>query len=117
MDYLTQKKQHEIFLGGSCNPTTWRQDEAIPLLKNLGITFYNPKIALGTKEKTLGLMLNSKMNLNPVKNPSPQARSPAQIPSIYPEPAQTPLPTARNPVQKHLPTTRNPAPIPNIHPT
>lgn len=43
---LSQSKhQHEIFLGGSCNPTTWRQDEAIPLLKNLGITFYNPQVA------------------------------------------------------------------------
>lgn len=42
---LSQSEQHEIFLGGSCNPTTWRQDEAIPLLKNLGISFYNPQVA------------------------------------------------------------------------
>lgn len=34
--------KHEVFLGGSCNPTTWRQDIAIPLLKSLGITYYNP---------------------------------------------------------------------------
>lgn len=32
----------EVFLGGSCNPTTWRADVAIPTLKNLGISFYNP---------------------------------------------------------------------------
>ncbi|KAK3920243.1 Fumipyrrole biosynthesis protein C [Frankliniella fusca] len=35
----------EVFLGGSCNPTTWRQDVAIPLLKNLGITYYNPQVS------------------------------------------------------------------------
>lgn len=32
----------EVFLGGSCNPTTWRADVAIPTLKHLGISFYNP---------------------------------------------------------------------------
>lgn len=32
----------EVFLGGSCNPTTWRTDTAIPELKRQGITFYNP---------------------------------------------------------------------------
>lgn len=32
----------EVFLGGSCNPTTWRADVAIPTLKDLGISFYNP---------------------------------------------------------------------------
>ena len=31
-----------VFLGGSCNPTTWRHDVAIPFLKQHGITFYNP---------------------------------------------------------------------------
>jgi hypothetical protein len=34
--------KYEVFLGGSCNPTTWRQEVAIPILKNLGITYYNP---------------------------------------------------------------------------
>jgi len=37
--------QYEVFLGGSCNPTTWRRDEAIPRLKELGITYYNPQVA------------------------------------------------------------------------
>ncbi|KAJ1520862.1 hypothetical protein ONE63_003948 [Megalurothrips usitatus] len=37
--------KHEVFLGGSCNPTTWRQDVAIPLLKDLGITFFNPQVS------------------------------------------------------------------------
>lgn len=32
----------EVFLGGSCNPTTWRADVAIPTLDQLGISFYNP---------------------------------------------------------------------------
>ena len=32
----------EVFLGGSCNPTTWRADVAIPALNKLGISFYNP---------------------------------------------------------------------------
>ena len=32
----------EVFLGGSCNPTTWRADVAIPALSGLGISFYNP---------------------------------------------------------------------------
>ncbi|XP_073981505.1 NDT-like domain-containing protein raw isoform X4 [Rhodnius prolixus] len=36
---------HDVFLGGSCNPTTWRQDVAIPLLESLGITYYNPQVS------------------------------------------------------------------------
>ena len=42
----TQKSSasaYDVFLGGSCNPTTWRQDTAIPYLKTQGITFYNPQ--------------------------------------------------------------------------
>ena len=31
-----------VFLGGSCNPTSWRAEIAIPFLKEQGITFYNP---------------------------------------------------------------------------
>lgn len=33
---------YEVFLGGSCNPTTWRSDVAIPTLDQMGITYYNP---------------------------------------------------------------------------
>jgi len=36
---------YDTFLGGSCNPTTWRQDTAIPHLKAKDITFYNPQQA------------------------------------------------------------------------
>lgn len=32
----------EVFLGGACNPTTWRADVAVPTLNKLGISFYNP---------------------------------------------------------------------------
>ena len=31
-----------VFLGGSCNPTKWRAEIAIPYFKQHGITFYNP---------------------------------------------------------------------------
>ncbi|XP_041974610.1 uncharacterized protein LOC121729940 isoform X2 [Aricia agestis] len=34
----------EVFLGGSCNPTTWRSDIAIPMLKDMGITYFNPQV-------------------------------------------------------------------------
>ena len=34
----------QVFLGGSCNPTTWRKDIAIPRLEAEGISFYNPQV-------------------------------------------------------------------------
>ena len=34
----------KVFLGGSCNPTTWRADIAIPLLESKEITFFNPQV-------------------------------------------------------------------------
>ncbi|XP_012236848.1 uncharacterized protein LOC117239411 isoform X8 [Bombus vosnesenskii] len=36
---------YEVFLGGSCNPTTWRSEIAIPTLQRLGITYYNPQVS------------------------------------------------------------------------
>ena len=36
--------KYQVFLGGSCNPTTWRADTAIPALTNAGISFYNPQV-------------------------------------------------------------------------
>ncbi|KAF5270421.1 hypothetical protein FQR65_LT05609 [Abscondita terminalis] len=36
-------KDCAVFLGGSCNPTTWRTDTAIPELQKHGITYYNPQ--------------------------------------------------------------------------
>lgn len=38
----TDNSAPEVFLGGSCNPTTWRADVAVPTLEKLGISFYNP---------------------------------------------------------------------------
>ncbi|KAG1681215.1 hypothetical protein GQR58_012004 [Nymphon striatum] len=39
------KRTISIFLGGSCNPTTWRKDVAIPSLKLKNITYYNPQVS------------------------------------------------------------------------
>lgn len=38
------KRRFSVFLGGSCNPTTWRHDVAIPFFKHNSITFYNPQV-------------------------------------------------------------------------
>lgn len=40
----------EVFLGGSCNPTTWRADTAIPELQKYGISFYNPQVSIWAPE-------------------------------------------------------------------
>uniref|UniRef100_A0A0A9Z8Y7 Caltractin n=1 Tax=Lygus hesperus TaxID=30085 RepID=A0A0A9Z8Y7_LYGHE len=37
--------KHDVFLGGSCNPTTWRHDVAIPFFESRGISFFNPQVA------------------------------------------------------------------------
>jgi len=39
---MVMKKQ--VFLGGSCNPTTWRADIAVPALEAAGVAFYNPQV-------------------------------------------------------------------------
>lgn len=39
---FAERMAYEVFLGGSCNPTTWRSEIAIPTLQSLGITYYNP---------------------------------------------------------------------------
>ena len=35
----------KVFLGGSCNPTTWRAEIAIPILEGKEITFFNPQVS------------------------------------------------------------------------
>lgn len=35
----------DVFLGGSCAQTTWRQAIAIPMLEQKGISYYNPQVA------------------------------------------------------------------------
>ncbi|GLE10909.1 hypothetical protein PINS_up023181 [Pythium insidiosum] len=34
----------DVFLGGSCNPTTWRRDIAVPMLHDAGIHYFNPQV-------------------------------------------------------------------------
>ncbi|GAB9470119.1 Valine-trna ligase [Globisporangium polare] len=34
----------DVFLGGSCNPTTWRRDVAIPLLEDAHVKYFNPQV-------------------------------------------------------------------------
>ena len=33
-----------MFLGGSCDPTTWRKNVAIPILERAGVEFFNPQV-------------------------------------------------------------------------
>ena len=35
-----------VFLGGSCDPTTWRADIAVPQFSKHNIPFFNPQISL-----------------------------------------------------------------------
>ncbi|XP_022643742.1 uncharacterized protein LOC111266627 isoform X1 [Varroa jacobsoni] len=39
----SQHSYYDVFLGGSCNPTQWRRDQAIPALKQAQVTYYNPQ--------------------------------------------------------------------------
>ena len=42
---MAQKSRPKVFLGGACNPTTWRRDIAIPFLIDAGtVDFYNPQV-------------------------------------------------------------------------
>jgi len=41
---MAENNVAKVFLGGSCNPTTWRKDVAIPLLEAKEITYYNPQV-------------------------------------------------------------------------
>ncbi|XP_029639739.1 uncharacterized protein LOC115214842 isoform X1 [Octopus sinensis] len=38
------KYKDQVFLGGSCNPTTWRSDCAVPYLEKQGISYFNPQV-------------------------------------------------------------------------
>ncbi|XP_025112006.1 uncharacterized protein LOC112574880 isoform X2 [Pomacea canaliculata] len=35
---------HDIYLGGSCGDTNWREDIALPLIKRHGVSFHNPHV-------------------------------------------------------------------------
>ena len=40
-----------VFLGGSCNPTTWRRDIAVPLLTAHHVRFFDPQVAEWSPER------------------------------------------------------------------
>jgi hypothetical protein len=42
--------EFEVFLGGSCNPTTWRYEQAIPYFQLRSISYYNPQVANWTPD-------------------------------------------------------------------
>ena len=37
----------KVFLGGTCNESTWR-NELIPLLENAGVEYFNPVVSATT---------------------------------------------------------------------
>src|SRR5215472_58424 len=37
----------QVFLGGACGQTTWRQDIAIPALESAGVSYFNPQLGIG----------------------------------------------------------------------
>jgi len=39
-----RKLVNQVFLGGSCDPTTWRKDIAIPALEEAGCRYYDPQV-------------------------------------------------------------------------
>jgi len=39
-----QQNEFDVFLGGSCNPTTWRYKQAIPYFQLRSISYYNPQV-------------------------------------------------------------------------
>lgn len=43
-------QHYAVFLGGACNPTTWRRDTAMPMLESAGISYYNPQVEHWTPE-------------------------------------------------------------------
>lgn len=43
-DSLVSATKSQVFLGGSCNPTTWRQKIAMPFLDTEAITYFNPQV-------------------------------------------------------------------------
>lgn len=43
--FSSPSARFQVLLGGSCNPTTWRHDVAIPFLKQHSISFYNPQVS------------------------------------------------------------------------
>lgn len=51
----------DVFLGGSCNPTSWRQDIVIPLCQKWNISYYNPQVE-DWYEELVAIEANAKEN-------------------------------------------------------
>jgi hypothetical protein len=47
---IKQRCKFDVFLGGSCNPTTWRYEQAIPYFQLRSISYYNPQVANWTPD-------------------------------------------------------------------
>ncbi|DAZ94841.1 TPA: hypothetical protein N0F65_012530 [Lagenidium giganteum] len=43
-EMVTDLEAVDVFLGGSCNPTTWRKDTAMPLLDAANVHYFNPQV-------------------------------------------------------------------------
>ncbi|CAF1459013.1 unnamed protein product [Didymodactylos carnosus] len=41
---------YQVFLGGSCNPTTWRHDQAIPYFQSRSVSYFNPQVNNWTED-------------------------------------------------------------------
>ncbi|CAF1134465.1 unnamed protein product, partial [Didymodactylos carnosus] len=41
---------YQVFLGGSCNPTTWRHDQAIPYFQSRCVSYFNPQVSQWTED-------------------------------------------------------------------
>ena len=75
----------EVFLGGACNPTTWRHTTAIPFLEDRGVTFYNPQVGAGgtARGKVEGRGERGVAGEDPGLTSHPVAR--LQVENWYPE--------------------------------
>ena len=40
----TPARHRDVFLGGTCGASTWREDIAIPAFRKRGISYYNPQM-------------------------------------------------------------------------
>ncbi|CAF1189240.1 unnamed protein product [Didymodactylos carnosus] len=41
---------YQVFLGGSCNPTTWRHEQAIPYFQSRSVSYFNPQVNNWTED-------------------------------------------------------------------
>jgi hypothetical protein len=53
LSYFRKSVKREVFLGGSCNPTTWRKEEVIPVLEREKIEYFNPQVDYAAERSTI----------------------------------------------------------------